>query len=89
MAKASKSKVIWAEVGSAALGAAVGGVLGLLFSPNSGKKNRGLIAKEGKKASVGIKKTVKDVSGNLKKAAKTVEAKATKITKKKVVARKK
>ncbi len=57
MARKTKSALL-AELGSAAVGAVVGGVLGVLFAPKSGKQTRAALAKEGRKVA---KKVVKKV----------------------------
>jgi len=57
MAKASKSN-LGTELGVAALGMAVGGVLGMLFAPQSGKQTRKKIASKGRKAVASVSKTV-------------------------------
>jgi len=62
MAKASKSK-LGASVGAAAIGVAIGGILGMLFAPKSGKQTRADIATKGRK--------VADAAKNLGKKPKT------------------
>ena len=87
--KKAKSSFSWSELGAVSFGAAVGGVLGMLFSPNSGRKNRAVLAKEGKKLVKTATKAVQQaekaaesskakVASAVKKAAPKVKAKAKK-----------
>jgi gas vesicle protein len=80
MAKKSKSGLPWAEIGSAAFAATVGGVLGMLFAPASGKKTRQALASEGKKlvtrSTKTVKRVTKEVEDVVAKQAKRLDAKA-------------
>ena len=59
MAKVQKSKSVWGEIGIAALSAAVGGALGVLFAPKTGKQVRKELATTGKKTIKTVRKAVK------------------------------
>ena len=58
MAKARKSP-LGIEVGAAAIGMAIGGILGMLFAPKSGKQTRKALASKGRKLAATASRTVK------------------------------
>ena len=68
MAKTSKPKVPWTQIGTAAVAAAVGGIVGVLFAPQSGKKTRDAIASEGKKLAKDATKLAKKAQSEAVKA---------------------
>lgn len=70
--KAQKSQ-LGLELGALGIGAAVGGVLGMLFAPQSGKQTRKAVTRGGKRLAASAVKTVKKIE---KKGAKTVRATA-------------
>lgn len=72
MAQKRKTNILQKEITSATIGAVVGGVLGMLFSPKSGKQNRAALAKEGRKA---VKVATNAVRSAEKKATKVVATK--------------
>ena len=75
MPRAKKAALPWSQISSAAFGAAVGGVLGMLFSPNSGKKNRQLVVKEGKKVASVATRAAKQVKKEIVKTSLVLEKK--------------
>ena len=54
MAKSQKAQMSWGELGAATFGAALGGVLGMLFSPRSGEKNRQSVARTTRKVTKSV-----------------------------------
>ncbi|MBU6388951.1 YtxH domain-containing protein [Patescibacteria group bacterium] len=67
--KTSTSGSRLTEIGSVVLGATVGVALGMLLTPRSGRQNRALLAKEGRKAVKAAGKVMKSAKSNLKKKA--------------------
>ena len=72
MAKAKKVSDIWKEVGAATVGAAVGGVLGMLFAPASGATTRKNVVKKTRQVASATKKAVVRAEKEVGKAAKKV-----------------
>ena len=65
---ARKNNKLGTEIASATIGAVIGGVLGMLFSPKSGKQNRATLAKEGRKVAKAATKVVQNVEKQAPKA---------------------
>jgi gas vesicle protein len=82
---AKQKTPIWAEIGAAAVGAAVGGVLGMLFSPKSGKENRKTVVKKSRAVAASATRVAKQVektsSKAVSKGVKKVAATAKKVQK--------
>lgn len=81
--KASNQSAAWVGAGAGAIGLAIGSVLGMLFSPKSGRENRAMVAKGAKRVAVAARKEVQQVSKAAmvmeKQAVKRVRKAATKI----------
>ncbi len=69
MASKKSKSFPWSQVGSAAFGAALGGVLGMLFAPQSGKKTRAALASEGRKVARSTRRTARQLTVQAEKVA--------------------
>lgn len=78
MAKGKKRDALWGELGAAALGAAVGGMLGMLFAPKSGKQTRKELASKGRKAVAAASRSARAAEAVGVRALGQISAKAAK-----------
>lgn len=65
-----RSSMVWGKVGVAALAGVVGGALGVLLAPRSGKQTRIRLAKQGKKVTKSVKGLAETAGEVMPKASK-------------------